>query len=77
MVYQTGGRDFFVKSGSTVPGLELAAERGPQGDRVQITASLLSAKAAPGPIRGTIQLHTNDPTFPELTVRVTGEIVAD
>ena len=77
MVYQTGGKNFGLKARSSVRGIGLAAERGPQGDRVQITASMLAGKAVPGPIRGTIELQTNDPKFPKLTVPVTGEIVAE
>ncbi|MBP8080913.1 MAG: DUF1573 domain-containing protein [Arenimonas sp.] len=77
MVYQTGGKNFGLKARSSVRGIGLAAERGPQGDRVQITASMIAGKAVPGPIRGTIELQTNDPEFPKLTVPVTGEIVAE
>lgn len=77
MVYQTGGKNFGLKASASLRGMGLAAERGPQGDRVQITASLIANKVQPGPIRGTIKLQTNDPEFATLTVPVTGEIVAD
>jgi len=77
MVYQTGGKKFGLKASAPVRGMALAAERGPQGDRVQITASLVPGKVVPGPIRGSIKLQTNDPEFPTVTVPVTGEIVAD
>jgi hypothetical protein len=77
MVYQTGGNNFTLRARSWIHGLALAAERGPNKDRVQVTVSLLPGKIAPGPIRGTISLQTNDPAFPTLTVPVTGEIVAE
>lgn len=77
MVYQTGGKNFGLKASASLRGMGLAAERGPQGDRVQITASLIANKVLPGPIHGTIKLQTNDPEFATLTVPVTGEIVAD
>ena len=77
MVYQTGGNNFTLRARSWIRGLALAAERGPNKDRVQVTVSLLPGKIAAGPIRGTIELQTNDPAFPTLSVPVIGEIVAD
>lgn len=76
MVYQTGGKQFSATPRSTVAGMALTAEPGPQGDRVQITATL-GRDVAPGPISGTITVRTNDPEFPQLQVPVTGQIVAD
>lgn len=76
MVYQTGGKAFSATPRSTIAGMALAAEPGPQGDRVQITATL-GHEVVPGPITGTITVQTNDPEFPQLQVPVTGEIVAD
>src|SRR5262249_46801637 len=40
MVYQTGGSDFKVETRTDVPGLTVNAERGPQGDRVQLSVAL-------------------------------------
>jgi hypothetical protein len=68
MVYQTGGHDFAVETRTDVPGLSVAAERGPQGDRVQLTIDA----AQPGPVHGTLYVRTNDPEFPELKVPVVG-----
>lgn len=77
MVYQTGGDGFSVSAHTALEGVELKVEPGPQGDRVQITASLAAAKLAPGPLAGTLRLRTNDPEFPELEVPVTGVILAE
>ena len=73
MVYQSGGKGFRVETRSDIPGLAIAAEPGPQGDRVQLTLTL-SAGAKPGPVKGTIFLRTNDAEFPELRVPVTGTV---
>jgi hypothetical protein len=72
MVYQSGGKGFQVKGRSDIPGLDIKAEPGPQGDRVQLTLSMAGAK--PGPLSGKIVLSTNDPEFPELQVPVTGQV---
>ena len=77
MVYQTGGRDFVVEARSNIPGLELIAQRGPSGDRVQLTISLLRGKTGAGPVSGVIDLRTNDPDFPDIKVPVTGAVIAD
>jgi hypothetical protein len=77
MVYQTGGRDFSITARSDIPGLRVQAERGPNGDRVQLTVSLAREKATPGPIEGTIRLTTNDPDFPEIRVPVRGAVLAE
>ena len=73
MVYQSGGKGFNVEPRSDIPGLAIAAEPGPQGDRVQLTLTL-PADAKPGPVKGTIIVRTNDPEFPELRVPVTGSV---
>jgi hypothetical protein len=72
MVYQTGGKTFSVQASSDVPDLEIAAEPGPGGDRVQLTLTLGSGK--PGPIKGMLVLRTNDRDFPELRVPVSGTV---
>ena len=75
MVYQSGGSDFRVTLRTDLPALELKLERGPEGDRYQITATLLKDKIIPGPIKGSIIIETNDPKFPSLRVPVTGSIL--
>lgn len=77
MVYQSGGNDFQVQAESDIPGLEVRAERGPKGDRVQLTLQLTRPTAAAGPIVGTLRLRTNDPAFPLVRVPVHGRILAD
>ena len=77
MIYQAGGRDFRVTPSTNVPALEVTAQRGPRGDRVQLTVSLDASKAAAGPIDGAIVVTTNDPRFPRVTVPVYGVILAD
>jgi hypothetical protein len=73
MVYQSGGKAFQVKARSDIPGLDIKAEPGPQGDRVQLTLSMAPG-AKPGPLSGNVLLSTNDPEFPELRVAVTGRV---
>lgn len=74
MIYQVNGTIFEVSVRSDLAGLNVTAERGPKGDRYQITATLLLDKLTPGPINGNIFIETNDPGFPRLTVPVRGEI---
>jgi len=66
MVYQQGGTDFQVKLHTDVPALDLRGERGPKGDRYQVTVSLIRDAVRPGPLEGSIYLETNDPDFPLL-----------
>jgi hypothetical protein len=75
MVYQFGGTDFKVKVRTDVPQLELKAERGPQGDRFQVTCTLRAAGLQPGVIKGTVFIETNDAEFPKIEVPVTGNLV--
>jgi hypothetical protein len=74
MVYQAGGRDYTLRARSDLP-LKLATERGPQGDRVQVTVSIDAGEAKPGPIAGSLVLQTNDPEFAEVRVPVRGAIL--
>ena len=77
MVYQTGGKGFAVQASSDVPGLRLAVEPGPAGDRVQLTVSLAADNLRPGSLAGSVLLQTNDLEFPEIRVPLTGVILAD
>ena len=78
MVYRTIGSDFHISASSDVPGLAIRVERGPSGDRYQLTVAL-DAKypRVPGPIEGSILIRTNDDEFSELRVPVTGALLAD
>jgi hypothetical protein len=73
-IYQTGGRDFKVNVGSDLP-LKLAATRGLQGDRYQVSVRLTAPPTAAGPLRGSIRVQTNDALFPEVVVPVTGLVL--
>lgn len=75
MIYRKGTSDFQAKVSTDVPGLALNAERGPLGDRYQITVSLTPDTIRTGTIRGNIFVETNDPEFPKLTVPVSGQIL--
>lgn len=74
MVYQPSGHDFSATPLVKGMAADIAAEPGPQGDRVQVTLSLLPT-TEPGPLRGTLVLRTNDPEFAQVTVPVTGQVV--
>jgi Protein of unknown function (DUF1573) len=75
MIYQAGGANFQVTARTDVPMLDLALERGPAGDRYQITATIRGDQLRAGPIRGSIVIETNDPDFAEVRVPVLGGIV--
>jgi hypothetical protein len=72
MVYQSDGSDFEVKLSSDLPFLDLKSERGPKGDRYQITVNLNLEKIEVSPIKGSIFIETNDPSVPNPTIPVTG-----
>jgi hypothetical protein len=74
MVYQTSGQGFSATPAVEGLAAHVAAEAGSQGDRVQVTLSL-PPTTAPGPLRGTVVLRTNDPQFSRVTVPVTGQVV--
>lgn len=74
MVYQRSGRDFSATPVVEGMAADIAAEPGPQGDRVQVTLSL-SPTTEPGALRGTLVLRTNDPEFALVAVPVTGQVV--
>lgn len=69
MVYQTGGKTFDIKAHTDMPEVAIAAERGPQGDRWQLTLRLRKG-VRPGAIKGSILIETSDPEFKTLTVPV-------
>lgn len=77
MVYRKGTSDFQANVSTSLQELSLISERGPLGDRYQITVSLVADKIRPGTIKGSIVIETNDPGFPSLTVPVSGEILGE
>ena len=76
MVYQTDGTDFRARLDTDVRGLALQAERGPRGDRYQITVQWTAEDLRAGEVSGSICIRTNDSEFPELRVPVHGRITA-
>lgn len=77
MVYQTGGHDFELSATTDMRGVVLRVERGLQGDRASIVATLLPGRTQAGKLTGSIALSTNDPEYPRLVIPVAGEIAAD
>jgi hypothetical protein len=76
MVYQKGGTDFRITARADIPELDVSAERGPVGDRHQLTISLNpNMQLKSGAIRATILIETNDPEFPRLSVPVSGQLL--
>ena len=76
MVYRKGAGGFDVKVTTDVDGLDIRAERGPLGDRWQVTVTLKRGSLKPGPIKGSILIETNDPEFSRLRVPVSGLVIA-
>ena len=74
MVYQVDGTDFQIRLDTDVPGLRLKSERGPAGDRHQITVQLEPGKLRAGDVEGSIRIRTNDPQFPQVLVPVHGRL---
>jgi hypothetical protein len=75
MVYQECGSDFRATLRTDLPGLKLKWERGPKGDRYQTTIALDPDKVHAGSYKGLLLIDTNDPTFPKLTVPISGQIL--
>ncbi len=75
MIYQEGGTDFQLHVTTDVPGLELKSERGPKGDRFQVTVTLTPSLLQVGLLRGSVFIETNDHEFRKLAVPVSGEIL--
>lgn len=75
MAYRPDTGDFEVTATIDLDYIRLDSERGPKGDRYQVTLTLLPGKVTPGPIQGTLSVRTNDPEFPLLQVPVTGHIL--
>jgi hypothetical protein len=74
MVYQVDGTDFQIRLDTDVPGLFLKSERGPAGDRHQITVQLQPGNLRAGDVAGSIRIRTNDPQFPQVLVPVHGRL---
>lgn len=75
MVYRLGTEDFQVTASTDLDSVRLRSERGPNGDRFQLTISLIPEKVRAGSLRGNIHIKTNDTEFSELVVPLTGGIL--
>ena len=75
MVYRLGTEDFQIKASTDLDSVRLQSERGPNGDRFQLTVSLIPEKAQAGSFSGSINIKTNDIEIPELVIPVTGSIL--
>jgi hypothetical protein len=75
MAYRPGTNDFTVTASINLDYIALISERGPQGDRYQLTLTLIPGKVKPGPIEGTVRIETNDEKFKVLEVPVSGYIL--
>lgn len=76
MVYQAGGKAFEIKAETDLPGISIGTERGPQGDRWQLTIAFRK-DAQPGLIKGFIHIETNDPEFKTLAIPVRGGLLVE
>lgn len=75
MIYRPGTSDFEAKALSEWDFLDVSGERGPDGDRVQFTVTLISEELLPGKIDGFLTIKTNDPEFEIVKVPVSGYVL--
>ncbi|WP_156899627.1 hypothetical protein [Marinobacterium litorale] len=77
MVYRKGTSDFKIAVSTDLDSIQIDTERGPAGDRYQLTVSLLPGRASLGAIHGHIVIQTNEESIPEIRVPVTGRLFAE
>jgi hypothetical protein len=77
MVYRPNTRDFKVEATVNLDFVSLESERGPDGDRYQLTLTLMPEKVVPGKIDGVVRIKTNDKEFGLLEVPVSGYIMGE
>ena len=75
MVYRPGTSDFKVDASVNIDCLSLESERGPDGDRYQLTLTLIPGRVVPGKIEGLVKIKTNDEKHDILEVPVSGYIL--
>jgi hypothetical protein len=75
MVYRPQTSNFEVTATTSLEFLEIRAERGPNGDRYQLTLTLIPEKLVPGQIEGIVRIQTNDEEFGLLEVPVKAQIL--
>lgn len=77
MVYRLGTEDFDITASIDLDSVLLESERGPKGDRFQLTISLIPEKVRVGELEGNIRIKTNDNEITELVIPLTGTIFAE
>jgi hypothetical protein len=75
MVYRLNSTGFEVSVSTDLEFLDVESERGPNGDRYQITLTLIPERIVPGEIDGLVRIETNDEAFRLLEVPVVGYIL--
>jgi len=75
MVYRPETSDFDIDASVNLDYLRLESERGPNGDRYQLTLTLIPEKVVPGKIEGVVRIKTNDKEYSVLEVPVSGYIL--
>jgi hypothetical protein len=77
MVYRLETNDFQVDASVDLDFIALESERGPEGDRYQLTLTLIPEKVISGKVEGVVRISTNDEEFSEIEVPVSGHIFSD
>jgi hypothetical protein len=77
MVYRPETDDFTAEASVNLDYIAIISERGPEGDRYQMTLTLIPEKVSPGKIEGAVRIETNDEEFSVLEVPVTGYILEE
>jgi len=75
MVYRPGTTDFEIETSVNLDFVNIVSERGPEGDRYQLTLTLIPEKVVPGKIYGKVRIITNDDQFAVLEIPVSGFIL--
>ena len=75
MVYRPGTNDFEIEASVNLHFVKLESERGPDGDRYQLTLTLMPEKIISGKIKGVVRISTNDEIIELLEVPVSGYIL--
>lgn len=75
MVYRPGTTDFEIETTVNLDFVRLESERGPDGDRYQLTLTLIPGKVVPGKIEGMVKIKTNDEKHEILEIPVSGYIL--
>ena len=75
MVCRPGTDDFRAEVSTDLDSIEVSSERGPNGDRYQMTLTLMPERLEPGPIHAQVIIETNDEAFPMLKVPIQGGIL--